>query len=328
VSTVLERSIAGDRIARVASVEESAGAQVASGALWLAVGAGVGMCVAGFWNVKFVDGLGVSAFVSPVIGAFQGKASRFSELGAGFGALFAVVAGLAATATASSLATFTMLPLLAFAGARSRSAMAAWRLPVIMTGAVTLIGALYGAFIGRMGPDGGAAFNVGSVRGAQSFVVFSALGIVMLGWSAVEGGLLPGVVRRASPITRAFFGEPATKAAVAGAVVGAFAIGRPLAVFHEFLLYAAQPASAGYGAVVMAMQSLASVFIPVALLAFGLTFAGDRIETWTQTSPRRSALVSAGALAAGGAFLIFYWGITREWPALGRWGFQLGIYNK
>lgn len=326
MSRVLERS-SGGGITTLGSVDDGARAKVADRLVWLAVASGAGICVAGFWNVRFIDGLGVSTFVSPVIGAFQGKASQFPELGVGFGALFAVVAGLAATATASSLATFAMLPLLAFAGANSGSPKAAWRLPVAMAAAVALVGALYGAFIGRMGPDGAAAFNAQAIRGAQSFVVFSALGGVMLVWAVLEAGLFPGVANRASPATRAFFGAPAIKASVAGCVVGAFALGRPLAVFREFLMYAAQPASAGYGIVVMATQSLASVFIPVTLLALGLMLFSDRIETWARARPQRSALAAAGALAAGGAFLIFYWGITREWPALGRWGFQLGIYK-
>ena len=52
-----------------------------------------------------------------------------------------------------------------------------------------------------------------------------------------------------------------------------------------------------------------------------------RLNRWTHANPRRAALVSAAALAAGGAFLIFYWAITRVWPWLGRWGFQLGLYQ-
>jgi hypothetical protein len=33
------------------------------------------------------------------------------------------------------------------------------------------------------------------------------------------------------------------------------------------------------------------------------------------------------ALIAGGANFLFYWGISRLWPSLGRWGFQLGWYS-
>jgi len=100
-----------------------------------------------------------------------------------------------------------------------------------------------------------------------------------------------------------------------------------IAVFREFLLYAAQPGSVGYGAGVMALQSLATMAIPIGLLACTVVLGHGRLNRWTRANPRRSALVSAAAMAAGGAFLIFYWAITRVWPWLGRWGFQLGLYQ-
>jgi hypothetical protein len=196
-----------------------------------------------------------------------------------------------------------------------------------MLGGVALVGAVYGAFIGRLGPEGAAALNVQTVRGAQSFVVFNTIAIVLLGWAALEGDLVPGLVKRTAPITRAFAGQPAIKAMAAGLLIGGFTLGRPLAVFREFLLYTAQPASTAYGAAAMALQSMTTASIPASLLALVLTLFGERLESWRRTSPRQAALVSAGALAAGGAFLIFYWGITRVWPALGRWGFQLGFYQ-
>ncbi len=295
-------------------------------ALWLAAGAAIGVGVAGMWNVRAIDGLGVATFVVPLVGPFQGKAAQFAALGPGFGALFAVAAGLAATATASSLATFTLLPGLAssVAGIPRASAL---KVPAIMAVLVATVGALYGAFIGRMGPEGAAAFNTSAIRSAQSFVVFGALGSLMLIWAAFEARLLAAPVVGAPPIARIFLAQPAVKAAIAGAIAGGFTLGRPLAVFREFLLYAAQPGSVGYGAGVMALQSLATMAIPVGLLACTVVLGYGRLNRWTCANPRRSALVSAAAMAAGGAFLIFYWAITRVWPWLGRWGFQLGLYQ-
>jgi hypothetical protein len=321
----------GEGLIRLASVRETGRAEPAvRPAPWLVAGIAVGVSVAGFWNVRFVDGLGVATFVSPAIGAFEGKASQFASLGSWFGVLFAVVAGLAATITASSVATFTLLPLLAIAGTRSgsrRTALPALRVPVIMAAVVALVGALYGALVGRMGPEGAIAFNAQPIRGAQSLVVFSSLGIAMLLWAAIEAGLLSGMEKRTSRATRAFFGQSAVKAVVAGIIVGAFTIGRPLAVFREFLVYAAQPASVPYGSAVMATQSLATIAVPVALLVCALAFGAARLDAWMRARPRQSALVSASVMGAGGAFLLFYWGITRFWPGLGRWGFQLGIYQ-
>jgi len=196
-----------------------------------------------------------------------------------------------------------------------------------MAALVATVGALYGAFIGRMGPEGAAAFNTSAIRSAQSFVVFGTLGSLMLIWAAFEARLLAAPAVGATPIVRIFLAQPAVKAAIAGAIAGGFTLGRPLAVFREFLLYAAQPGSVGYGAGVMAMQSLATMAIPIGLLACTVVLGHGRLNRWTRANPRRSALVSAAAMAAGGAFLIFYWAITRVWPWLGRWGFQLGLYQ-
>ena len=84
-------------------------------AAWLLAAAVVGVCVAGFWNVRAVDGLGVAIFVSPVVGAFEGLADQFATRGPAFGVLFAAAAGLAATVTASNVASFALLPFLIFA---------------------------------------------------------------------------------------------------------------------------------------------------------------------------------------------------------------------
>ena len=104
-------------------------------ALWLAAGAAIGVGVAGMWNVRAIDGLGVATFVVPLVGPFQGKAAQFAAFGPGFGALFAVAAGLAATATASSLATFTLLPGLASSAGRIPRA-SALKVPAIMAAIV------------------------------------------------------------------------------------------------------------------------------------------------------------------------------------------------
>ena len=86
-----------------------------------------------------------------------------------------------------------------------------------MLAGVMLVGAVYGGFVGLLGPEGVEALNARSIRFAQATVVFSVLGVAML--------------------------------------------------------------------------------------------------------------VSAFALTAGGAYFLFYWGVSRAWPVLGRWGFQLGWYS-
>jgi hypothetical protein len=115
------------------------------------------------------------------------------------------------------------------------------------------------------------------------------------------------------------------KTIAAGIIVGSFTLGRPLAVFREFLLYVAQPASAAYGMAAMTLQSIASIAIPMSLLAVLASRAQSNATSQTHTSP--TPVMSGAALCAGGAFLLFYWGIARVWPALGRWGVQLGLYS-
>ena len=295
-------------------------------AAWLLAAAVVGVCVAGFWNVRAVDGLGVAIFVSPVVGAFEGLADQFATRGPAFGVLFAAAAGLAATVTASNVASFALLPFLIFA------VCGVWRGSLLRTlgmtaATVALLGATYGVFIGRLGPEGAAAFNASSIRGAQSFVVFGAIGVAMLVGAAFEFGLLAGLTSRFSSTTHAFLALRGVRAMAVGLVIGGFTLGRPLAVFREVLLYAAQPSSPWYGALVVATQALANFAVPAAVVASVVITRQGRIALWASDQPQRAAALSACALAAGGAFLTFYWAVSRVWPAIGRWGFQLGIYQ-
>ena len=306
---------------------EAVGTRVhASRPAWLLASAVVGVCVAGFWNVRAVDGLGVALFVSPVVGAFEGLADQFAMRGPAFGVLFAAAAGLAATITASNVASFALLPLLILA------VCGVWRGSLLRTLATTaatvaLVGATYGVFIGRLGPEGAAAFNASSIRGAQSFVVFGLIGVAMLIGAAFEFGLFAGLTRRTSSTTRAFLAQRGVRAMAVGLAIGSFTLGRPLAVFREVLLYAAQPSSPWYGALVMATQALANFVVPAAVVTSVVITRQGRIALWASDQPHKATALSACALAAGGAFLTFYWAISRVWPSLARWGFQLGIYQ-
>ena len=286
-----------------------------------------GVCVAGFWNARVVDGFGSDIVASTTIGEVAGKAGQFDSLGAGFGFLFAIVAGLAATFTACNCVAFAMIPGLACAPDARAGRAAALRSLGIMALFVMLVGAMYGTFIGWLGPTGAAAFSAREIRFAQAGVVFSVLGIAMLLWAAIDLGLLTGLARRCSPVTRAFFAQPTTKAAIMGIMVGTFAVGRPYPVFREFLLYAAQMQRPSYGAAVMAVQGLGQIAVMAIAFLLVVTLLGQRLTRWMMTKPDQPILVSASALAAGGAYFLFYWGIARMWPELGRWGFKLGWYS-
>jgi hypothetical protein len=287
----------------------------------------VGVCIAGFWNARLVDGFGSDVVASHTIGGAAGKASEFTTLGAAFGFLFALVAGLAATFTACNCVAFAMIPGLVCGSDARAGRIAALRALGIMVFFVMLVGAIYGTFVGWLGPVGAAAFNSREIRFAQAGVVFSVLGSSMLLWAAIELGLLEPFTRRCSPVTRAFFSQPTTKAALMGLMVGSFAIGRPYPVFREFLLYAAQMNRPSYGAAVMALQGLGQIAVMVTLFLLMLALFGGHLARWLAAKPQQPALASALALAAGGAYFLFYWGIARVFPELGRWGFRLGWYS-
>jgi hypothetical protein len=192
---------------------------------------------------------------------------------------------------------------------------------------VVIVDAAYGAFVGWLGPVGAAAFNTREIRGAQASVVFTVLGTLMLLWGGIELGLLKAFVKRCTPVTRAFFAQPTTKAGVMGAMVGAFAIGRPFPVFREFLLYTAQSQNPVYGAAVMALQGVGQVLVMAALFLLIVWLFGGPLARWL-AEPMRAATVSAFALIAGGAYFVTYWGVFHAWPMLGRWGFTLGLYHR
>jgi sulfite exporter TauE/SafE len=293
--------------------------------LLLAVAAGV--VVAGFWNFRVVDGFGADIVAANTIGDYRGKAGDFATLGGAFGFAFALVAGLAATFTACNCVAFAMIPGLVCAPDAKAGRTTALRSLGIMVAWVAVVSAVYGAFVGWLGPEGVAAINARQVRFAQAGIVFSVLGIAMLVWGAIELRLLDRWTSRATPATRAFFAQPTTKAAIMGALIGAFAIGRPYPVFREFLLYAAQVQSPAYGAAVMVLQGIGQILVMVAAFLVIVGVFSGGLRRWILARPAQPALVSAVALVAGGAYFLFYWGIARAWPSLGRWGFQLGWYS-
>lgn len=286
-----------------------------------------GIVIAGFWNFRVVDGFGADIVAANTIGEYRGRAGEFAILGATFGFVFAFVAGLAATFTACNCVAFAMIPGLVCAPDAKAGRAAAFTSLRIMLFFVVLVSAIYGAFVGWLGPMGAEAINARQVRFAQAGIVFSVLGAAMLLWGAIELGLLDRFTRRCTPATRAFFAQSSTKAAIMGMMIGAFAIGRPYPVFREFLLYAAQAQSPAYGAAVMALQGIGQVVVMVSAFVLILALFSTKLAAWVTTRPAQPALLSAVALVAGGSYFVFYWGIARAWPWLGRWGFQLGWYS-
>jgi sulfite exporter TauE/SafE len=285
----------------------------------------IGLLVAGFWNPRLVDGFGRNVVTGRTLGDSSTLGGSFAQNGFGFGFLFAAVAGLAATFTACNCVVFAMLPGLAATGT-ARSRRPALSALAVFATAVMLVGAVYGTFIGLLGPQGIEAFNSRAVRMAQARTIFSVIGLLMLGWGALEFGFLEPFRRRISPETRAFFTRPAVKAGLLGLLVGAFAIGRPFPVMRDFLVYAATANSPIYGAAVMMIQGLGQITVMVLLLVVLVYGFGGWLTRWVTSRPQQVALVTAVALVAGGTFFLYYWGLANAFN-IGRWGFRLGWYS-
>jgi hypothetical protein len=279
--------------------------------------------LAGFWNYHLVDGFGRDLVAAPAVGDTSGLGGAYAERGMGFGFIFAAVAGLAATFTACNCVVFAMLPGLACSVDRHRPSRSPWRALGAFVGGVTVVCALYGAWVGLIG-SGVEAMN--AFRLTQAQVVFSGLGIAMLGWGALELGFLDGLTRRLPERVRTFFGRVQTKAAVIGVFVGLFAVGRPFPVFRDFMAYAASSDSPLYGAGVMAVQGIGQILLMVLLFSLMVGFGGRKLMRWSSDHPHKPRLMSGLALLSGGAFFVFYWGLAFALD-IGRWGFKLGWYG-
>jgi hypothetical protein len=289
---------------------------------------GLGIAVAGFWNASAVDGFGRNVVAHNTIGDTQALAGSFTPSGSayGFGFVFAVVAGLAATFTACNWVVYAMIPGLTCPAPAAHSRSSAGRTLGLFLLGVVAVGAVYGGFVGLLGPDGVRTFNERALRLAVAQWVFCTIGVAMLLWAAVELGFLAGPIDRLPLRTRRFFAAPQARATLMGLIVGFFAVGRPFPVFREFLTYAATAQSPAYGALVMAVQGLGQVAVAVVLFLLLVRGPLRPLRAWLVERPLRSALISALALATGGAFFVYYWGPSISF-GLGRWGFRLGWYG-
>lgn len=292
--------------------------------LYASVSAFVAILIAGFWNYHLVDGFGKDFIAGNTIGNTSELAGGFDQYGSGFGFLFAAVAGLAATFTACNCVVFAMMPGLACSTDQSK-VNNPWIALGAFVGGVTIVSAIYGMYIGLIGPSGVEAMNVRDIRLGQAQTVFTLLGLIMLIWGFLEMGFLDRIKDRFSYSTLTFFGSATTKGALIGILVGLFSVGRPFPVFREFLTYAAQAESPLYGAVVMIFQGLGQILIMVFLFAIMMWIGGKKLLAWANESPHKPKLLSGLALITGGVFFIFYWGLAFAFD-IGQWGFKLGLY--
>lgn len=293
---------------------------------WTVAAVTIGCLIAGLWNFHLADGFGRDVVAAHTVGDTGVLSGMFGQLGLTFGFAFAWVAGLAATFTACNCVVFAMVPGLAASGDRAGSRAAGLRSLAIFGSAVVLVGAAYGVYVGFLGPDGVRAVNTQAVRLAQAQAVFTILGTLMLIWGLIEFRFLDGPIRHLSPVTRAFFAQPQTRAGLMGTLVGLFAVGRPYPVFRDLLTYAASAHSPLYGALLMMLQGLGQIAVMVCLFLILLFVFGKALARWVALKPHQPALVTAVALVAGGSYFIYYWGLAFLFD-VGSWGFKLGWYH-
>jgi hypothetical protein len=282
--------------------------------------------VAGFWSRDLADGFGRTLVAGGTIGDTHGLADEYDSRGGGFGFVFAAIAGLAATFTACNCVVFAMIPGLTCSANPGGSRATAWHALGAFTASVLAISAVYGLYIGFLGPQGIEYVNQIEVRHAQSFAVFTALGLVMLIWGMLELGYLDSLKFRTSQTTRDFFNQITVKATILGTLVGMFTVGRPYPVFRDFLVYAASAKNPAYGAAVMMIQGLGQITVMILLFLILIRFAGKKLGQIAVEKPYKFQLISGLALVAGGTYFIYYWGMGRLFDAA-RWGEKLGWYS-
>lgn len=282
--------------------------------------------VAGFWHRGLVDGFGRDIVAGGTIGNTVELAGQYDSHGGGFGLIFAAIAGLAATFTACNCVVFAMMPGLACSTDQKAGHNSAWTALGMFTIPVLVITAVYGLYVGFLGPVGIEYINQIEVRHAQSFAVFSALGFVMLLWGCLELGFLDSMKKRASQTTRDFFSQLNAKAVLLGAMVGMFTVGRPYPLFRDFLVYAASTKNPAYGALVMMIQGLGQIALMVLLFVLLVKLGGRKLSSIAVNKPYKFQFISGMALSAGGIYFLYYWGLGRLFD-LGRWGYKLGWYT-
>lgn len=309
----------------VAPSAAAAGASLGRRLTWFVAAAAAGVVLAGLWNYQVVDGIGRDVIAGGTIGDPEALAGTYGQHGAWFGLLFGMVAGLAATFTACNCVVFAMLPGLACSTDRAAGRRDALRALGRFVAGVLLVAIPYGMFIGFLGAEGIALFNERAVRLARANAIFSAIGMAMLVWGALDLGFADPLKRAVSETTRAYLARPTTKAAIMGVMVGLFMIGRPFPVMADFQTYAAASGNPLYGALVMSLQGLGQIAVMVVAFLVIIALFGRRLGSLAVERPALMARIGALALVAGGAYFVFYWGLAFSFD-IGRWGFKLGWY--
>ncbi|MER5571361.1 hypothetical protein ABT083_35050 [Streptomyces goshikiensis] len=276
-------------------------------ALVLLVGALFGFALTVIWSAQFVD----KTIGDNVADTLLGHAAKGAPItGTLAGIAFALATGIAGTFTACNVAVFSALAPLAGTSATRRGRMAAALRPLgfLAAGAIT-VSALYGVIVALVGtgmPQFEASTGAGggfAPRLVQAMVVYGVLGLVML----YLGLASLGTVR--DPLARLSARFPNAPMVVMGAMIGAFLIGRPFALFRQLFIDAAESHNVLYGAAVFSLQTLGNIVIVAVLFLLVTGVLGERLHRWMTAKPSRASAVMAAAFIAAGVFMILYWDV-------------------
>ncbi|ORT54584.1 hypothetical protein BKD26_35085 [Streptomyces sp. CB03238] len=277
-------------------------------ALIILVSALFGFALTVVWSAEFVD----RTIGDNVASGLLGHEVRDAPIeGALAGVAFALATGVAGTFTACNVAAFSAIAPLAGSVRTRRGRLAQVLKPLgpLAAGAV-LVSALYGVIVALVGTGmpqfqesaGGASSGV-SPRLVQAMVVYGIIGLVMVCLGLASMGLVP------DPLARVSARYPSAPMFVMGALIGAFLIGRPFALFRQLFRDAAESHNVLYGAVAFSLQAVGNVLIMAVLFVLMALLAGDRLGRWFAADPRRASAVMAAAFIAAGVFMILYWDV-------------------
>jgi hypothetical protein len=265
----------------------------------IAVSIGLGLLVTLLWSFEFVD----STIGDNVANSLLGHDAKGEPItGTGAAVAFAFISGLAGTFTACNVAAFSAIAPLSC----QRRALGDVLRPLawLALGACGVAG-VYGAIGAMIGSDLPqlSSETVGDVpvRLIQSFVLFGAIGIVLLAMGLATLNVIP------DPLRELYARRPRAQVVIMGALIGAFLVGRPFPLFHKMFEYAASTNNPLLGAGTFVLQSVGNIAVMGGLflvLAYGAHGAFPR---WLTARPGRLTSFTGGALLVAGTFTFAYW---------------------
>ncbi|MFV2176615.1 hypothetical protein ACFHW2_19245 [Actinomadura sp. LOL_016] len=275
-------------------------------ALIIALSALGGFLLTVVWSAEFVD----RTIGDNVVNALLGHEARDTPIaGVLSGIAFAFASGVAGTFTACNVAAFGALAPLAGQTSTARGRMRLTLRPLAWLAVGTIaVSAAYGVLVALVGtdmPQFSTESSAGSLspRLIQAMVVYGVLGLVLI----VLGLAALGVVR--DPLAGVSARFPNAPMVFMGAMIGAFLIGRPFALFRQMFRDAAESHNVLYGALAFSLQSIGNIVLISVLFLLMAALMGNRLRGWLAAVPSRAATITAVGFLFAGVFLVLYWDV-------------------